>query len=108
MKEIEEKSGYLPIEKLKLQFPVEQLTQDQTLYKRIPAALKSAELIFKSFKNFGSYNNWSIGKGNWDAVAFIPNKDVLIVGTMITEFGSNGARDLTYGYKYFLHDSNGN
>ena len=107
MKEIEEKSGYLPVEKLKLQFPVEQLTQDKTLYKRIPAALKSAELIFKRFKNFGS-NGWDVGKGDWDAVAFIPNKDVLIVGTMITEYEGNGAIDLTYGYKYFLHDSNGN
>ena len=70
--------------------------------------MKSAELIFKRFKNFGSSSTFNIKKGNWDAVAFIPNKDVLIVGTMITEYAGNGARDLTYGYKYFLHDSNGN
>ncbi len=52
----------------------------------MPEVLKSAEKVFKRFSNFGAGGSWRIGKEWCDAVAFIPNKDVLIVGTMMPEY----------------------
>ena len=49
-------------------------------------ALKTEEKVFKRFSNFGDGEWWTIDKDKWDAVAFIPNKDVLIVGTMMPEY----------------------
>ena len=52
----------------------------------MPEALKLAEKVFKRFSNFGAGAVWTIGKDKWDALAFIPKKDVLIIGTMMPEY----------------------
>ena len=65
---------------------VQHSVQYSPIIKKMPEALKSAEKVFKRFFNYGDNIGWSIGKDKWDAVAFIPNKDVLIVGTMMPEY----------------------
>ena len=50
-------------------------------------------------------DGWYIGRDRWDAVTFIPNRDVKIFGIGIFEPYPQQRRDFKYGYKYVIKDA---
>ena len=62
----------------------------------------------KWFSRFTTHKNddWYIGEDKWDALIFIPKKDVKILGVGIFgAYGSQVQRDLTLGYKYIIKEA---
>lgn len=59
----------------------------------------SALKFFKRFRDVRG-DGWYIGRDRWDAVAFIPKRDVIIFGVGIFEPYPVSRRDFKFGYKY--------
>ena len=62
--------------------------------------------FFKRFKDFKPSDSWYVGENKWDALIFIPKKDIKIYGIGLFEKHPNGA-PMTLGYKYIIEDLSG-
>lgn len=56
---------------------------------------------YKAIKDDG----WYIGRDRWDAIIFIPNREVRIFGVGIFEPYPQSSRTFKYGYKYIIKDA---
>jgi len=61
--------------------------------------------FFKRFLDVRG-DGWYIGKDRWDAVTFIPKRDVIVFGAGIFEPYPASRKDFKYGYKWVIKDSN--
>jgi len=76
-----------------------------SLSKKIENAISSGPLrFFKRFRDSRG-DGWYIGRDRWDAVTFIPKRDVRILGVGIFEPYPAARKDFKYGYKYVLKDT---
>jgi hypothetical protein len=76
-----------------------------SLSNKIENITSSTQLrFFKRFRDVRG-DGWYIGKDRWDAVTYIPKRDVRVFGVGIFEPYPQARKDFKYGYKYVLKDA---
>ncbi|TNV83833.1 hypothetical protein FGO68_gene5627 [Halteria grandinella] len=60
--------------------------------------------FFKRFVSLRGGDSWYVGFEKWDALKFIPNRDIVVHGTGLFERHPNGG-NFELGYKYIILDS---
>jgi hypothetical protein len=62
--------------------------------------------FFLRYQSIRSGDYWYVGRDRWDAIAFIPNKTIKVVGLGLYELHPNGG-NFTFGWKYYLENPDG-
>lgn len=62
--------------------------------------------FFKRFRDIREGDHWYVGKDRWDAMCFIPNQAIRVIGMGIYELHPTGGSFLL-GWKYILENEGG-
>lgn len=61
--------------------------------------------FFRRFRDSRDSDKWNVGENKWDALFFIPNKDIKVFGMGVFEKYPNGGGNFTLGYKYIIENA---
>jgi len=76
---------------------------DKLLLVGVPSADQESSVTksYKRFRDFKVSDYWYVGRDRWDAIMFIPNKPIRVMGFGIFEVHPSGG-PFAMGYKYVI------